>query len=68
MAYLKRLTALNIASNSRSYALYLRWAEESVFIKKPKGCHALSTRCCKTAPIAKSDASTAMLIGEPVTG
>ena len=68
MASLNRLAAVYIASNSRSYALYFRCAEFKGLVKKPNGCQVSFARCCNAAPIAKSDASTARLMGAPGIG
>ena len=67
-ACLNRLTAVYIASNSPSYALYFRCAKFEALVKKPNGCQVSFARYCNIAPIAKSVASTARLMGAPGIG
>ena len=65
---LKCLIALEIAKSSLSKALYLGSADLIFLEKKPRGCHPSLVRCCRAAPIAKSDASVKIANGASGSG
>src|SRR5215469_14547350 len=61
--YLNLRTAKYIARSSRLKAEYFCSVAENFLEKKASGCQISLWHCCKTAPTAKSEASTCMRVG-----